>query len=95
MSDGLGDVGEVLEQRDRANVKGYCFYHSQDLDRAMSGGGLMLAFGDLDDDKHAKVEIGRIVKAALEAHGFAIEWNGDSETRLDIPSIDWKRRRAV
>lgn len=92
MSDGLSDVGEVLHQRGRTNVKGYCFYHGQDLERAVAGAGLMIAFGDLDDDKAGKAKIGNLVRATLEAHGFEIQWDGNPETRLHIANIDWKRR---
>jgi hypothetical protein len=95
MSDGLSDVAEVLHQRRRKGVKGYCFYHGQDLERALAGAGLMLAFGDLDKDKRKKTEVGRSVKAVLESFGFLVEWNGDPETRLSIPGIDWKRRGPV
>jgi len=95
MSDGLDDVGEVLHQRGRDNVIGYCFYHGQDLERAVHGGGIMLAFGDLDDDDTKKLQIAEIVKATVEEHGFSVEWNGDPGTRINVPSIDWKRRGSV
>jgi hypothetical protein len=55
----------------------------------------MIAFGDLDDDKNKKTEIGRSVKEMLESFGFTVEWNGDPETRLNIPGLDWKRRGPV
>src|SRR5215470_2473451 len=54
ISDGHSDVGERLAERDRDQVKGYCFYHGQDLERAVAGGGLMLAFGDLDAEPSGK-----------------------------------------
>jgi hypothetical protein len=92
MSDGIGDTAQILHQRGRDAVIGYCFYHGQDLERAIAGAGLMLAFGDLDDDAARKAEIGRLVKGVLENRGFAVEWNGDPETRLNLPDIDWKRR---
>jgi hypothetical protein len=92
MSDGHGDVSEVLHERGRDNVKGYCFYHGQDVERAVEGGGLMIAFGDLEDVKTKKGEIGNVVKVTLESVGFTVKWNGDPETRLDIPKLDWKRR---
>jgi hypothetical protein len=92
MSDGISDVGEVLHERGRKGVKGYCFYHEQDVQRAVAGGGLMIAFGDLDDDK-VQTEVGRVVKGVLEAAGFEVAWNGDPERRISLPRIDWKRRR--
>jgi hypothetical protein len=95
MSDGLSDVSQVLHERGQNRVRGYCFYHGQDLERAVDGGGLWFAFGDLDNDASAKTEIGRSVKDLLERFGFTVEWNGDPETRLYMPNFDWKRRRAL
>ena len=95
MSDGISDVSEELHERGRTGIKGYCFYHAQDLERAVAGEGLMIAFGDLDDDKRKKTEIGNLVKDVLQESGFTVEWNGDPETRLNLPQLDWKRRRAV
>lgn len=95
MSDGLSDVGEVLSEYGRHGIRGYCFYHGQDLERAVNGGGLMLAFGDLDSDAKQKIAIGQFVKQALEDQGFVIEWNGDPESRLNIPNLDWKRREPT
>jgi len=92
MSDGISDVAEALHERGRDGVRGYCFYHGQDLERAVNGGGLMLAFGDLDDNKEQKKQIGSLVKEVVESFGVAAEWNSDPETRLSLPRIDWKRR---
>jgi hypothetical protein len=95
ISDGIGDVSEVLHERGRKGIKGYCFYHGQDAQRAVAGGGLMIAFGDLDDDKTKKTQVGRLVKDVLHGAGLAVEWNGEPETRLNLPGLDLKRRRAV
>ena len=93
MSDGHEDVGEELHQRGRSGIRGYCFYHGQDLERAVQGEGLMLAFGDLDAVDDQKVVIGREVKQALERADLSVKWNGKPDTRIDIPKLDWKRRR--
>ena len=95
MSDGTSDVSEVLHERGRKGIKGYCFYHGQDVEGAVAGRGLVIAFGDLDDDKAKKTLVGRLVSDVLQEFGFAVEWNGDPETRLNIPALDWKRRRVV
>ncbi len=89
-SDGLSDVGEELHERDRASVKGYCFYHWQDVERAVEGLGLWLAFGDLDDDKIKKADVGKTIKQVLEDNALKVEWNNSVETRLHIPVLDWK-----
>jgi hypothetical protein len=95
MSDGMSVVSEALHERGREGIKGYCFYHGQDVERAVAGGGLMIAFGDLDGDKTKKTKVGQLVGEVLREFGFAVEWNGDPETRVSMPALDWKRRRAV
>jgi hypothetical protein len=94
MSDGRSDVGEALNERGFDKYHGYCFYHGQDLERAVNGGGLMLAFGDIEADPAKKKEVGNEICVALAKAGFKTEWNGDPETRINIPVIDWKRRTS-
>ena len=62
MSDGLEDVGAALHERPRGTVRGYCFYHGQDLERAVNQEGLWLAFGDLNDQADAKIKIGQEIR---------------------------------
>ncbi|RKZ45143.1 MAG: hypothetical protein DRR16_29385 [Candidatus Parabeggiatoa sp. nov. 3] len=95
LSDGITGVSEVLDKIGSDCISGYCFYHGQDVKSAVAGGGLMIAFGDLGDDKPKKAEIGATVRKMLEKHGFNVEWNGDTETRLNIPELDWKRKLSV
>jgi len=96
MSEGYADVAEALHERGGlANYSGYCFYHGQDVERAVDGHGLSLAFGDLDDDKAKTLRIGRAIAGALREAGFVVEWNESGETRIDLPKIDWKRRSPV
>ena len=94
MGDGVADVSEVLHRRGRDGIVGYCFYHGQDVERAVAGEGLMVAFGDLDDDPAQRAAVGRLVRDVMQDAGFGVEWDGDPETRLSIANIDWKRRRA-
>jgi hypothetical protein len=95
ISDGISDVSEILHGRGGAAVTGYCFYHWQDVERAVDGHGLMIAFGPVDETATKKQDIGRLVKDVLERHDLVVSWNGDPETRLDLPGIDWKRRRSA
>ena len=94
MSDGLDDVTDALEVSDRAAVKGYCFYHGQDVERAVRGGGLWIAFGSFDRDPSSKAQIGSVVTSALEKVGLDVDWNGDPEARILLSKFDWKRRLA-
>ena len=94
ISDGISDVAEVLAESGREKVKGYCFYHEQDLERAVDGHGLMLAYGDIAETAGGRRAIGELVKAELERRGFVVEWDGDEEKRSDLPRIVWQRRTA-
>jgi len=94
-SDGYSDVMEIYHGRsDRDQVIGYCFYHGQDLARAVSGEGLYLAFGPMD----AKTEetegprVGAMIVEELKRLGFGAQWDGTFTQRIHIPAIEWKRR---
>lgn len=91
-TDGIVSVGEALDEIGRDGIRGYCFYHSQDVDRALTDGQLLIAFGDLHDDPRQAANVAQSVQRVLEQHGFQVEWNGDVGTRLNIPVFDWKRR---
>lgn len=92
MSDGLSDVFEEKCRLDDSEVIGYCFYHGQDLERAVSGDGIMVAFGAWETDTEKQLHVGNKVKHAFEQAGFAVEWDGTTEQRINIPQLDWKRR---
>jgi hypothetical protein len=72
---------------------GFCFYHEQDVESALESKGIWIAFGGFDQEEVTTAKVGGVAKEALEAHGFKVMWNGNSETRLSIPDFDWKRRR--
>jgi hypothetical protein len=92
-SDGEDDAAEVYREAGGASSRyvGYCFYHGQDLERAVNGLGLFFAFG-MFEDQSKDAEIGRRIQAALEQAGFKVEWNGTGESRLFVKEINWQRR---
>lgn len=91
MSDGHDDAREVLIH-EPGRYQGYCFYHGQDLERAVEGRGLMIAFGHAEGDVPDKVKVGLAVKEELERVGFATEWDGTADRRINVPGIRWERR---
>ena len=93
MSDGHSDVAEALAARDAGRFFGFCFYHGQDVERAVSSGELWLAFGALQEDDERKREAGQAVRGALEKAGLHVQWDGNPETRI-LVRLDWKRRGA-
>lgn len=75
--------------------RGYVFYHEQDTDRAIDGGGLMLAFGSYEGEEPKTEAIGREICAALTRFGIPHEWNGSSNTRILIQPFEWRKRRVT
>ena len=94
-SDGYEDFRDVYENLPRRDkIIGYCFYHGQDLERAVKGQGLHLAFGPADP-KNEEVEgprVGAVIIEELARAGFVAQWNGTFGHRIFVPKIDWKRR---
>lgn len=91
MSEGYSEVAEAVAQAPAGHYHGYCFYHGQDVERAVDGEGLMLAFGDLEDRDVEGLAVGRAVAKALADAGFEVAWNESVETRLSL-ALDWRRR---
>ena len=79
--------GEVV---DVEACRGYVFYHGQDADRAVAGGGIWLSYGLFE--RETTPEIGEEVCAALRAEGFEVDWDGSPDKRIRVP-LDWARRR--
>jgi hypothetical protein len=78
-------------------IIGYAFYHNQDTERAVEGGGIYLGYGSCESaDTEAayearSVEVARMAVDALERHGLKVTWDGTYDT---CPRIDllWQRR---
>ncbi len=95
-SDGEYEVVEV-ERALRENGKmsdGYCFYHEQDLARAISkdNPSLYIAFQKINnEDDKISIEVGKKVVEVLKHHGFAVDWNESANTKILIPNFKWQR----
>jgi hypothetical protein len=94
ISDGHADIAQAVAEAPKGHYHGYCFYHGQDVDRAVDGHGLTIAFGDLTNDEARSSAVGHRIVEALSLAGFGVSWNGSVATRINIPSFDWKRRQA-
>ncbi len=93
--DGYDDACSIYhESDDPTSLIGYCFYHGQDIEGAIKGGGLYLAFGPMDPEGELTegVMIGRIIVAELARQGFTAVWDGTFGARIHVPKLDWKKR---
>lgn len=97
VQDGLSIVSDMLSDEDipEDRYHGFCFYHSQDLDHALDGEDLLLAFGFVESDEspeQAQVEVGRLICEALRHEGLKVDWNGTVHERIALPQMQWQRR---
>lgn len=85
------------------SARGYVFFHRQDTEGAVEGGGVWLAFGSLGEPAdhgatdHAAADeaVAREVVTALTAGGLPVEWNGSVRTRIKAGPMAWQKRLPV
>lgn len=91
-SDAHGDAWQLVKEAPPGRYRGFCYYHGQDVERAVEGEPLFIGFDAVEENPKAKQAIGQEVAASIREAGFEVDWNGDPETRMSIAGIDWKRR---
>ena len=94
---GTCGAGEIQDEMDKVaksgtRVRGYAFYHMQDTESAVEGGGLYLNYGAVQDGEAAAVGIGKEIAASLKQQGLQVDWDETWATRIGV-RLDWKRRR--
>jgi hypothetical protein len=97
-SEGYDDIREEYNAHPRREtVIGYCFYQGQDLECAVHGGGLYLAFGPIDPKKETAEgpRIGTLIVQQLRNQGFDVQWDGTFNERIHIKNLDWKRQCLI
>jgi hypothetical protein len=94
---GYSDARATIKQARKAGgavPRGYVFYHEQDTDNALHGGGLFLAYGSSEGRDAACRAVAAEVIKALKDHGLEPEWDGKLSSRIFLP-LDWKRRTPL
>ena len=86
---GFSEIGDEVPEGETR--RGFTFCHSQDIDRALHGEGVYLAFGSFSEDV-APVEVADEVVEVLTRYGFEPQWGGDVRTRIHVP-MSWQVRR--
>lgn len=86
----IGD--EIQSERERGEtIEGYVFYHRQDTDAAVGGGGLHLRFGTASVRVDPTI-VGHRIAETLAAHDLTVTWSGDPDRTIELPGFQWKRR---
>lgn len=92
--DGEYEVAEIERTliENGENSEGYCFYHGQDLERAVRGEGLLISFQKVDNESGSvSKEIAKKIITVLENHGLKTAWNGKASARILLPGFKWQR----
>ena len=83
--------------RDASGIVGCCFYHAQDLERAVRTGRLHLAFSgglipEIARREANTVAVGQRIAALLQGVGFAVHWSGNIDERIEVDLGQWRKR---
>jgi hypothetical protein len=77
--------------------RGVAFFHHEDVIDAMSGIGLLVAFGaigvEAGEDDIATAALARQIASALERNGVRSSWSGSIRERIRIEPFEWRKRR--
>jgi len=95
-SDGEDEVQEIATSLKNKSIKspiGYCFYHQQDLERALipTDSALYLSFGTLNNTNHNTIEIGQKIVNILQKYHFQVKWNGNDDKKIEILNFKWQK----
>lgn len=96
MSDGWSDVHEAAPSI--PNARGAIFFHGQDIEAAIEGHGLHLAFGSFEQGEtheSRSLEIAKEACVAIRAQGLEVEWDGTINARPKITPFRWQKRRVT
>ena len=93
---GRYEIGDEITaaKKKRRPVSGYAFYHMQDTEGAVEGGGIYIKYDTLTNDEEKKKEVGRKIVTALEESDLDAVWNGDPNTAI-LVKLKWQKRRPV
>lgn len=94
--DGESDVVEIEHALREEGIRseGYCFYHEQDLERAVNPTNPMLgiAFQKIENsDPEVTAKIGKTIVEVLKKHHLNVQWNGNVLEKINISPIQWNK----
>jgi hypothetical protein len=93
IDEGVSDAVEVFQYLKSKNIspEGFCFYHFQDIERAIESELLSIAFGDFEGIEEKSLEIGKKVANILTDDGFTVNWDEDIDIRIEINPFKWEK----
>lgn len=93
-SDARDDASEEWHQLGgpKSGIKGFVFYHGQDVEGVRADGNLYIGFGTAPQGTVPALTIAQQSVAHLKKAGFNVTAPPDVDTRIVISGIDWKKR---
>lgn len=92
--DAEGDCLEIIDELKNIGIlaKGYCYYHTQDLERAIGQEKtLFIGYDSHNQNDELAMEVAKKIVDVLKKNGFTIKWNNSLDTRIEISEINWKK----
>jgi hypothetical protein len=83
---GAAEIGAEASEGDR----GYVFFHQQNTESAVVGGGLYLSYGTFDGTD--STVIGHEVVSAMTVIGQSTVWNGSARQCILVSPLEWQLR---
>lgn len=95
-SDGESEVIEVETELRENGVQsdGYCFYHQQDLERAIDpeSPSLYIAFQKVNNSSdEVTIGVGTLVVQILKKHGLDVVWDETVNSKIELPGFAWQK----
>jgi len=92
--DAYDECMEVIKKLKKKNIqaKGYCYYHTQDLERVISESKMLfIGFDSFNGEDKLAMEVANTIVEVLKENNFEIKWNASIETRIEIHNINWQK----
>lgn len=93
-SDSRDDASEEWHRLggSKSELKGFIFYHGQDVERVIADGELYIGFSTFPEGTVSALELVQQTALELKKAGFTVTAPPDVDTRILITGIDWKKR---
>jgi hypothetical protein len=93
--DGESDCMEAIEKLKELGIKtiGFCYYHTQDLARAVDKDirNLFLGFDSPSQNDIEALHVAKRIVSALRENNFEVSWVGTIDQRIEIKNITWQK----
>lgn len=93
--DGEYECAETIEMLSNLGIKaiGFCYYHSQDLGRAVDKDirNLYLGFDSSTQDDNEALQVANKIVSTLKEYNFEVSWTGTVDQRIEIKNINWQK----